>query len=344
MTREFLNTLYVMTQGAYLRLEAETAKVEADGKVILQTPLHHIGSIVVFGDVMLSQQLMHKCVSEGRAIAFMSLNGRFLARVVGPVSGNVLLREQQYEARKDENRCTRIAQAIAAGKIHNMRSVLLRAARESEDESKKAELTEAAELLATNLEQLAQVEGLDEVRGHEGQATANYFSVFDHMILAQRTDFKFMSRNRRPPRDRVNALLSFVYAILLNDCVSAAEGVGLDPQLGYLHSIRSGRPALGLDLMEEFRPVLGDRLVLNLINRRQISAEHFEVRPGNVVMLNEEGRKIVLAAYQRRKQREVDHPLAKSKIPLGLVPHLQARILARHLRGDIRDYIPYHPR
>lgn len=344
MARELLNTLYVQTQGAYLSLEGETVKVKSDGTVILQTPLHHLGAIVVFGNVMLSPQLMHRCASEGRTVAFMSFNGRFLARVVGPVSGNVLLRVQQYETYADPACCCRIARSVVAGKMHNMRSVLLRAARETSDEDKKAELSEAASVIADHLKRLSQTASVDEVRGYEGQATADYFTVFDHMILAQKTHFKFASRNRRPPRDRVNALLSFVYSLLLNDSVSAAEGVGLDPQLGYLHSLRSGRPALGLDLMEEFRPVLADRLVLNLINRQQIKPEHFDIRPGNAVLLNEEGRKIVLAAYQRRKQVEVEHPLLKSKTPLGLVPHLQARILARHLRGDLADYVPYFPR
>ncbi|MDH7600655.1 MAG: type I-C CRISPR-associated endonuclease Cas1c [Armatimonadota bacterium] len=344
MARELLNTLFVQTQGAYLRLEGETVKVECDGTIILQTPLHHLGAIIVFGSVMLSPQLMARCASEGRTVAFMSLSGRFLARVVGPVSGNVLLRAQQYEAYASPERCGRIARCIVAGKMHNMRSVLLRAARETSDADKKAELTRSADSIAGYLMELSRTVDVDEVRGYEGQATADYFAAFDLMILAQRTHFKFASRNRRPPRDRVNALLSFIYALLLSDCVAAAEGVGLDPQLGYLHSIRSGRPALGLDLMEEFRPVLADRLVLNLINRQQIKPEHFDVRPGNAVLLNEEGRKIVLAAYQRRKQTEVEHPLLKSKTPLGLVPHLQARILARHLRGDLRDYVPYYPR
>jgi len=344
MSRELLNTLFVMTQGAYVHLEGETAKVEAEGRTLLQTPLHHLGGIVTFGNVMMSPQLMHKCASEGRTVAFLSMSGRFLARVVGPVSGNVLLREQQYEAYRDPARCSRIARSIVAGKIHNMRSVLARAARESSDETRKAEIGKASEWLSTYLGGLAKLDDIEEIRGYEGQASAGYFAVFDSMILAQRTDFKFASRNRRPPRDRINALLSFLYAMLANDCVAAAEGVGLDPQFGYLHSLRSGRPALGLDLMEEFRPVFADRLALNLVNRQQIKAEHFDLRRGDAVLLNEEGRKIVVAAYQKRKHIEVEHPLLKSKTPLGLVPHLQARILARHLRGDLRDYFPYYPR
>lgn len=335
MSRELLNTLFVMTQGAYVHLEGETAKVEAEGKTLLQTPLHHLGGIVTFGNVMMSPHLMHKCASEGRGITFLTMNGRFQARVVGPVSGNVLLREAQYRAYSDEERRTAIARSIVAGKVQNLRAVLLRAAREATDSEKKTSLSRTAEWLSGYLGKLRECNCVDEVMGYEGQATADYFSVFDHMILTQRTDFKFGTRNRRPPRDRMNALLSFLYALLLSDCTAAAEGVGLDPQFGFLHALRSGKPALALDLMEEFRPVLAGRLALNLVNRKQIQTEHLEMRPGGSVMLTDEGRKTLLAAYQKRKQTEVHRPLLKAKTPLGLVPHLQARILARHLRGDI---------
>jgi CRISPR-associated protein Cas1 len=344
MSRELLNTLFVMTQGSYVHLEGETARVEFEGKTLIQTPLHHLGSIVTFGNVMMSPHLMHKCASEGRGITFLSMNGRFMARVVGPVSGNVLLREAQYQTYVDEHTRTRIARSIVAGKIQNMRSVLLRAARETKDLERKADLSKTTDWMSVYLGRLKECASVEEAMGYEGQSTADYFAIFDHMIVAQRSDFKFATRNRRPPRDRVNALLSFAYALLLGDCVAAAEGVGLDPQFGFLHAIRSGKPALALDLMEEFRPVLADRLVLNLINLRQIKPEHLEVRPGGSVLLTDEGRKTILAGYQKRKQTEVHHPLLKSKTPLGLIPHLQARILARRLRGDAREYYPYYPR
>jgi len=344
VSRELLNTLFVMTQGAYVHQEGETAKVEAEGKTLLQTPLHHLGGVVLFGNVMMSPQLMGKCASEGRTVTFLSMNGRFLARVVGPVSGNVRLREAQYEAYSDQARRVAIARSIVAGKIHNMRSVLMRASRETSDTERKSELGKTSGWLSAYLERLRDCNDIEEIRGYEGQTTADYFAVFDMMISAQRTGFRFGGRNRRPPRDRMNALISFLYAMVLGDCTAAAEGVGLDPQFGYLHSLRSGRPALSLDLMEEFRPVLADRLALNLVNLRQITPEHFDERPGGAVMLNDDGRKVVLAAYQKRKQIEVHHPLLKSKTPLGLVPHLQARILARHLRGDVREYYPYYPR
>lgn len=344
MSHELLNTLFVMTQGAYVHLDGETAKVESEGKVLLQTPLHHLGGIVTFGNVMMSPHLMHKCASEGRGVTFLSMNGRFLARVCGPVSGNVLLREAQYKAHADESSRVGIARSIAAGKVQNMRSVLLRAGREVTDPQKKEELGRAAGWMSDYLVRLRECATVDEAMGYEGQSTADYFAVFDHMILAQRTDFKFGVRSRRPPRDRMNAVMSFLYALLLGDCTAAAEGVGLDPQFGFLHALRSGKPALALDLMEEFRPVLADRLALNLVNRKQLKAEHLQIRPGGSVMLTDEGRKIILSAYQKRKQTEVHHSLLKSKTPLGLVPHLQARILARHLRGDMREYYPYYPR
>lgn len=344
MSRELLNTLFVMTQGSYVHLEGETAKVEFDGKTLLQTPLHHLGGIVMFGNIMMSPHLMNKCASEGRGIAFLSMSGRFQSRVVGAVSGNVLLREAQYRAHTDKESLTGIARSIVAGKIQNMRAVLLRAARETDNEEKKADLGKTSEWMSSYLIKLRDCVTVDEAMGYEGQSTADYFAVFDDMILSQRKDFKFADRNRRPPRDRMNALLSFLYALLLGDCTAAAEGVGLDPQFGFLHALRSGKPALSLDLMEEFRPILADRLALNLVNRKQIRSEHLEIRPGGSVMLTDEGRKILLAAYQKRKQTEVHHPLLKTKTPLGLVPHLQARILARHLRGDMREYYPYYPR
>lgn len=344
MSLELLNTLFVMTQGAYVHQEGETAKVEADGKKLIQTPLHHLGGIVTFGNVMVSPHLVHKCSLEGRTVTFLDMNGRFLGRVVGPTSGNVLLRDAQYRAHSDPATCAKIARSIVAGKIHNLRSVIMRAHRETPDLGKKEELSKISNWIGAYLSGLSATLDLDEIRGYEGQATADYFGVFDHMILAQRTDFKFSSRSRRPPRDRINALLSFLYALVLNDCTASAEGVGLDPQFGYLHALRSGRPSLSLDLMEEFRPVLADRLALNLINKRQLHKEHFDERPGGSVLLNDDGRKIVLAAYQKRKHTEIHHPLVKSRVPLGLTPHLQARILARHLRGDMREYFPYYPR
>ena len=344
MSRELLNTLFVMTQGAYVRLDGDTLRVESEGKTISQVPVHHLGSVVLFGHAMMSSNALHRCAEDGRSVTFLDMNGRFKARLVGPVSGNILLRQAQYTAHADENTRTEIARCMVAGKLQNSRSVLMRASRESKSEEHVKVLNAAVNHMAGLIVALPQLSNLEEIRGCEGHGAACYFGSFDKMILSQRTDFKFDGRNRRPPRDRINALLSFLYALVANDCRSALEGVGLDPQLGFLHSLRSGRPALALDLMEEFRPVLAERLALSMVNRKQIQADHFEERPGQSVMLNEDGRKAVLVAYQKRKQEEVSHPLLKTKVHLGLVPHLQARILARCVRREIDAYPPFMPR
>ncbi|BCW98132.1 MAG: CRISPR-associated endonuclease Cas1 1 [Armatimonadota bacterium] len=348
MTTELLNTLYVFTQGAYVHLDGDTVRVDLKDERLKQTPLHHLGAIVTFGLVTVSPYLMHRCAEDGRAVTFMDVNGRFLARVEGATSGNVLLRKAQYETHRDESAAAAVARCIVAGKLQNCRGVLNRAIREAGEGQRAKEavaaLSRAAEAVAGQLKSLEEARSLDAVRGAEGHGSAAYFEAFDSLITQQRTDFRFDSRSRRPPKDRVNALLSFLYALLVNDCRAACEGVGLDPQFGFLHAIRPGRPALALDLMEEFRAPFADRLALTLINRKQIGPEDFRERPGGAVLLNEDGRKKVVVAYQTRKQTEVSHPMLKTRVPLGVVPHLQARILARCLRGDIPFYTPFIPR
>ena len=341
MSRELLNTLFVMSPRAFLRLDGDTVKVEVGGEKKLQVPLLHVSAIVLFGDSTLSSALMMRCAREDREITFLDFSGRFRCRVVGPVSGNVLLRKAQFEAQACPARTLVIARAFVAGKIKNTRQTLMRAARESLNADSARLLTAEAEKLAALLLSLPNSVTLDEARGVEGQAAACYFSVFGSMIARPKADFAFAVRTRRPPRDRMNALLSFLYALLTTDCAAAVEGVGLDPQFGYLHCLRPGRPALALDLVEEFRSYVADRLALTLVNRRQINPEHFEERPGGSVLLTEAGRRVVLTAYQERKKEEVSHPLLQSKSPLGLLPHLQARILARHLRGDLPAYLPF---
>ena len=341
MSRQLLNTLFVTTPGAFAKLDGDTVRIDADGSKILQVPLLHFGSLIFFDRTSLSPPLMCRCAEEGREITFLDYAGRFKCRVVGPISGNVLLRKAQYEALADGSRALEIARPIVAGKIKNARQTLLRAAREVTDEASKKLLTTKAASIATYILALPDMTTLDHIRGIEGQSAVCYFEAFGAMITREKSEFAFTTRTRRPPRDRVNGLLSFVYALLTTDCVSALEGVGLDPQFGYLHCLRPGRPALALDLMEEFRSYFADRLVLTLINRRQIQPEHFETRPGESVLLTAEGRKIVLTAYQARKQEEIAHPLLQTKTPLGLVPHLQARLLARHLRGDMPTYLPF---
>ena len=338
---QLLNTLYVTTPEAYVRLDHETLRVQVKGETKLQVPLHHLGGIVCFGNVLLSPAILHRCADDGRSVVFMDRNGRFKGRLEGPVSGNVLLRKAQHEATADPTRTLVIARNMVAGKIQNTRQIVLRAAREAKDGVDGDALKETARKLASSVEQLPFVEDLDRLRGFEGDAARQHFSSFSNMIREDRQTFALKGRNRRPPRDPTNALLSFLYALLLTDCVAAAEGVGLDPQMGFLHALRPGRPALGLDLMEELRSVIAERLALSLINRRQITAKHFVERPGGAVHLGDDGRKEVIVAYQKRKQEELQHPVLAQKIPLGLIPHTQARLLARVLRGDMEQYLPF---
>jgi CRISPR-associated protein Cas1 len=341
MVREYLNTLYVMTPSAHVRLDHDTVKVEADGAQLARVPLHHLGSIILFAGATTTSQVLQRCAGDGRTVVWMDFGGRFKARVTGPVSGNVLLRLAQFQAHASPARTAAIARSIVAGKVRNSRYVVARAARDVHGDDNRIALRRCADSLSTMLASLRDESDVEVIRGIEGQAAALYFSAFGAMVAAPTDEFSFKLRTRRPPRDRINALLSFVYALLTTDCTSACEAVGLDPQIGYLHALRPGRPSLALDLTEEFRAYLADRLVLTLINRRQIRPEHFEARDGGSVMLTDDGRRAVLAAYQTRKQEEVPHPLLKEKTPLGLLPHLQARILARHLRADLETYIPF---
>ncbi|MEO8326646.1 MAG: type I-C CRISPR-associated endonuclease Cas1c [Nitrospirota bacterium] len=338
---QLLNTLYVATEGAYLRVDHETLKIEVERETKLQVPIHHIGGVVLFGDILVSPAAIHRCVEDGRFLVFLSRNGRFKARVEGPVSGNVLLRCAQHEAIANTEKTFTIARNIVAGKIQNTRQIVLRGARDTSSPQDTTTLRGTADQLAGSITRLASCDNLDSLRGIEGEAARTYFSTWDRMVREDPETFALNGRNRRPPRDPTNALLSFLYALLMNDCVAAAEGVGLDPQIGFLHALRPGRAALALDLMEELRSVLADRLALTLINRRQVSAKDFVARPGGAVYLGDDGRKEVIVAYQKRKQEEITHPTLNQKMPLGLVPHVQARLLARVLRGDMAEYVPF---
>lgn len=340
--QQILNTLYVMTQNAYVHLENDTVRIDVEREKKMQAPLHHIGAIVCLGNIMISPGLMHRLADEGKSLVLLDANGRFKARLEGAISGNILLRQAHYQQARDPKFALETARAIVAGKLRNSRQVLLRGAREAGDDNDCRQLAETAEALGLSVKRLPFAENLDTVRGIEGDAAKNYFSALPKLVRRDaRSAFAMDGRTRRPPRDRFNALLSFLYSMLMNDCRSAAESVGLDPQLGFLHALRPGRAALALDLMEEFRAVFADRLALTLINRGQLAAADFEEREGGAVLLRGDARKTVVIAYQERKQEEAIHPLTEIKTPLGLMPLLQARFMARAIRGDMEGYIPF---
>jgi len=342
--RQVLNTLFVMTQGSYLHLERETLKLDVEKKTKLRVPMHHIGGIVLFGNVMVSPFAMHRCAEDGRSVVMLSKQGRFKARLEGPQSGNVLLRRAQHQLLDDDARSLELIRSVLAGKLQNCRAVLLRGAREAATTDNADRLKLAANNLAGSLRALPMTVDVEVLRGIEGQAAREYFDAFNALLRVNQDDFAMHGRNRRPPRDRINALLSFLYAMLTNECVSAIESVGLDPQVGYLHVLRPGRPALALDLMEEFRPLLADRLVLTLINRQQVQPKDFEERPGGSVQISEDARKAVVTAWQQRKQDEVQHAGLGQPVPIGLMPMVQARLLARFIRGEADSYEPFMPR
>lgn len=340
--KKLLNTVYVTTEGAALSKDGETLVAEIEGSEKTRIPLHMLASVVAFGPVLLTPALIAACAERGISIALMGRNGRFQARIEGPVSGNVLLRRAQYrraEAAED------IVRSVVLGKVANQRSVIRRALRDHGDEmapEARAELDHACERIAQILRRVQLSDATTEaMRGSEGEAATLYFGVFDHLIRSPDAELRWTSRSRRPPRDAMNALLSFLYTLLTHDCRSACEAVGLDPAVGFLHRDRPGRPSLALDLMEELRAPLADRLALSLVNRRQLRAADFQRMEGGAVLLGDEARRTVLTAWQERKREERLHPFLQEKAPFGLVPFLQAQLLARHLRGDIDAYPPW---
>jgi CRISP-associated protein Cas1 len=338
---QLLNTLYVTTPESYLRLDNDTLRVQVGDETRLRVPLHHLQGVVCFGHVGLSAPLMHRLADDGIALVLLDSNGRFKARLEGAVSGNVLLRQAQHAAVRDPAVTLELARALVAGKLRNQRQVLLRGARESKQAEDEARLTRAALDLAASLRALPAAPSLDVLRGVEGEAARTYFEALNLLVRADlREVFAMDGRSRRPPRDRMNALLSFFYSMWMNDCRSACEAAGLDPQLGFLHAVRPGRAALALDLMEEFRP-FADRLALTLVNRAQVSASDFAQREGGAVLLEGDARKAVVVAYQERKQEVLTHPLLAESVPLGVVPLVQARLLARRVRADAEVYVPF---
>jgi len=338
---QLLNTLYITTPESYVHLDNQTLRVEVEKETRLRVPLHHLGAVVCFGHVSLSLPLMHRLADDGISLVLLDSNGRFKARLEGAVSGNVLLRQAQHRLAGDPGFALNLARNCVAGKVKNSRQVLLRGAREAKGENDVALLTRGAADLAATLRALPDAGDLDTLRGFEGEAARQYFAAVNSLVRTNvREVFQMNGRSRRPPRDRVNALLSFLYSLLMNDCRSALEAVGLDPQIGFLHAIRPGRAALALDLMEEFR-FFADRLALSLINRGQLGPGDFVEREGGAVLLEGDARRTVLVAYQERKQEEVSHPLLAETVAFGLLPHIQARLLARVVRGEMPEYLPY---
>ena len=342
--RRHLNTLYVTTEGAWLHKDGENAVVKVDGSERGRVPVHLLGGIVCFGSIGVTPALMGHCASQGVCVSMMSRTGRFLARVEGPVSGNVLLRRSQYRAADDAARTAALVGQVVTGKVLNQRAVIRRALRDhgasiSTETSVRLRncerrLTDAARRSRQRLDTAV-------LRGIEGEAARAYYDAFGDLVRSKESAFAFTLRSRRPPLDPVNALLSFLYTLVVHDCRSALETVGLDPAVGFLHRDRPGRPSLALDLMEDLRPVFADRLALTLINRRQLVARDFETAVSGAVTLREDARKTVVVAYQERKKDELVHPFLKEKTTLGLVPFLQANLMARHLRNDLDGYPPF---
>ena len=363
--KKHLNTLYITSDDAYVRKERETFVVEINNEKVFQAPIQSIENIVCFGFKVLTPQIMAFCAANNVGISYLTENGKFLARVYGAQKGNVLLRKAQYALSENEFESLKIARPIIAAKVTSYRSILLRHQRNHPDniphqivlaedsmsirlndikqtDAKQKIKKQAIDIMSRRLTNIKQAITLDELRGYEGECANLYFRSLASLITAQQGDFKFEQRTKRPPLDMANALLSFLYSILANDVRSALETVGLDPQVGFLHRDRPGRPGLALDLMEEFRAYLGDRVMLNLINLKQVTIKDFDIRESGEVRMSDEARKTLLTAYQKKKQEEITHPFLGEKMTIGLLPHIQAQLLARYIRGDIENYPPFY--
>ncbi|VDA98952.1 CRISPR-associated protein Cas1 [Olavius algarvensis spirochete endosymbiont] len=338
--RRLFNTLFITTQESYLARERETIAIYI-GEEKKKFPLHNLDGIICFGNIRLSPYLIGACGEKGITISYLSENGKFLGRFSGKVSGNVLLRRQQYRYADSLQTSAQIAGNMIIGKIFNINSVLKRFLRDHSEKDKKGQIEKTISHLKTSLNHMRKTPGLEIVRGIEGDSAAAYFALFDNLIIQQSEYFTFSGRSRRPPMDKTNALLSFVYTLLYHDMISACESVGLDPAVGFLHRDRPGRNSLSLDLMEEFRPFFADRLVLSLINRQQINQGDFKKYASGAVYMKENSRKTVIEAYQKRKKEIITHPFLKEKMPLGLLFYYQALLLCRFIRGDLDEYPPF---
>lgn len=341
--RKLLNTLYVTSPDTYLALDGENVLVKKDEEVALRVPIHNLESIITFNYAGASPALVRKCGERGVSLSLFQ-GDRFCGRFVGQENGNVTLRKTQYRMSESEPDCLLIAKNMILGKIHNQRYVVERAIRDYALRLDCERLENASRFLKQSLQYVKDSQNLEQLRGFEGEAASVYFGVFDELILQQKQDFNFQGRNKRPPLDNVNALLSFAYSLLTTECAGAAYSVGLDPYVGFLHRDRPGRQSLALDLMEEFRAPIADRFVLTLINKQEIDKNGFRKVENGAVLLDDETRKEILRKWQEAKKELVMHPFLKEKVPLGLLPYTQAMLLARYLRGDINAYPPYFKR
>lgn len=339
--RRLLNTLYITTHGAYIAKEGQTISVSVGNEVKIKVPVLNLNGIVCLGGVGCSPYAMELCAENGVTISFLSESGHFKARVIGEVKGNILVRRIQYRLADKEKESLELASLFIIAKIANGRNVLLRAARETANEKSALLLKNGAFRMRHSIKHIRNVESNNELLGREGDAARSYFDVFNELICAQKNGFVFNGRSRRPPLDRVNALLSFVYTLLVHDTTAALEAAGLDPCCGFFHKDRPGRPGLALDLMEEFRGFIADRLVLSLINMQQVKPEQFTLTESGGVFMDDAARKIVISAYQKRKQEEIKHPFLNESVPVGLLPYLQAMLLSRFLRNDLDKYPPF---
>ncbi|MDU7707265.1 MAG: type I-C CRISPR-associated endonuclease Cas1c [Clostridium sp.] len=336
--KKLLNTLYVTSENSYLSLDGENIVVLDSEKEVGRLPLHNLEGIVSFGYRGTSPALMGACADRNISLCYLTPQGKFLARVSGKVKGNVILREQQYASSQSEEKSLEIAKNCIIGKVHNARWVLERATRDHRMQIDVEKVKSASDKLRKSLELIKSCHSKEQLRGFEGEAASVYFSVLDELILQQKKEFTFQGRNKRPPLDNVNALLSFVYTLLTNTITSALETVGLDPCIGYLHTERPGRASLSLDLIEELRAVLADRFVLSLINKKIISGKNFDKKENGAVLMDDELRRTVLTEWQNKKKETLTHPYLKEKVEWGMVPYVQAMLLARYLRGDLDGY------
>ena len=336
--RKLLNTLYVTTPDAFVARDGENVVIKVGGTEKFRTPAHTLEGIVCFGYTGASPALVGLCTEHNIGITYLTEHGRFLGRISGKVKGNVLLRREQYRWADNNEKSLQLARLFIAGKIANCRSVVMRGIRDHGENLNEEELNQASVHLLNRQKQALRSGNKDHLRGVEGYAANTYFGVFDHLIVCQKDEFRFIERNRRPPKDNVNALLSFVYTLLAHEVQSALETVGLDPYVGFLHVDRPGRISLALDVMEELRPYLADRLVLSLINRKQVCSKGFTNRDESGVIMDDSTRKEVLTAWQKRKQEEINHPFLRENVPVGLLPYIQSLLLARYLRGDLDNY------